>query len=345
MPKDVLITPANGSIDFKDTSGIVDAYIQLDDLGNLVINNPAGTLAIGNTAANLYIGDGTNSVDMIFEQNGKIRALTNKTLTLGQSDSFVTTASPFGFLSPDGTKTITARMLNTDVLSFQGGAGELLSISDSMTGTIFSVNDVSGIPSIEVLDTGLIKLGQYSGNVLIGTATDNATDKLQVNGSLSTNVIKSTIATGTAPFTVVSTTKVTNLNADLLDGANLGTSWTDITGGTIPVRHPSGYLYSNYFNSPADVTATTPTHIAIQTGSDNYFRWQTTAQFKTNLGIGGSGGQYFGNAAIKTISYNSNTISENVTITSGNNGFSAGPITISNGFTVTIANGANWIVI
>jgi hypothetical protein len=51
-----------------------------------------------------------------------------------------------------------------------------------MTGTIFSANDVSGIPSIEVLDTGLVKLAQYSGNVLLGSGTDNGA-KLQVTGS------------------------------------------------------------------------------------------------------------------------------------------------------------------
>lgn len=39
---------------------------------------------------------------------------------------------------------------------------------------------------------------------------------------------KSTIATGTAPLTVASTTKVTNLNADLLDGLHVATSGTAI---------------------------------------------------------------------------------------------------------------------
>jgi hypothetical protein len=67
-------------------------------------------------------------------------------------------------------------------LSFEGSAGQLFSITNSLTGTIYSVNDVSGIPSIEVLDTGLVKLAQYSGNVLIGTGTD-AGYKFQINAS------------------------------------------------------------------------------------------------------------------------------------------------------------------
>jgi hypothetical protein len=40
-----------------------------------------------------------------------------------------------------------------------------------MTGTIFSVNDISGIPSIEVLDTGLVKIAQYAGFVAYGVSS------------------------------------------------------------------------------------------------------------------------------------------------------------------------------
>ena len=114
--------------------------------------------------------------------------------------------------------TLKAYPTNSGTLSFEGSAGQLFSITNSLSGTIFSVNDVSGIPSIEVLDTGVIKLGQYSGNILLGKATDNSTDKLQVNGSITSTVLTSSIATGTAPLTVTSTTMVSNLNVDLLDG-------------------------------------------------------------------------------------------------------------------------------
>jgi len=185
MAKDVIITPASGLIDFKNTSGVSVSTIQLAD---------NGTFSIGNTASNLYIGDGTNSVDVIFEQNGKIRALTGKTLTLGQTDSTVNLNAPLTYTSPDGTKAITTTMLNAGALSFTGSAGQLLSITNSFTGTIFSVNDVSGIPSIEVLDTGVVKIGQYSGNVLVGTGVDNGLNKLQVNGSIA-------ISNATAPTT------------------------------------------------------------------------------------------------------------------------------------------------
>ena len=84
---------------------------------------------------------------------------------------------------------------NSGTLSFEASSGQLLSLANTMTGTIYSVNDVSGIPSIEVLDTGLLKLAQYGGNVLLGTGTDIGA-KFQILGSTATGV-------GTLPSGVV----------------------------------------------------------------------------------------------------------------------------------------------
>ena len=71
---------------------------------------------------------------------------------------------------------------NNGTLSFEGSQGQLFSITNDFTGTIFAVSDVSGIPSIEVLDDGTVKLAEFSGNVGIGTATPS--EKLDVNGNL-----------------------------------------------------------------------------------------------------------------------------------------------------------------
>jgi hypothetical protein len=56
------------------------------------------------------------------------------------------------------------------------------------------------------------------------------------------------------------------------------------------------------------------------------------------------GGQMLGNASVKAIHYNSQTIAENLTIAAGTNGLSAGPITINDGFSVTVSNGVVWSV-
>ena len=77
---------------------------------------------------------------------------------------------------------ITQRILDNGTVSFEGSVGQLFSITNSLTGTIFSVNDISGIPSIEVLDTGEIRLAQYSGNVGVGKSSPAS--KLDVNGTV-----------------------------------------------------------------------------------------------------------------------------------------------------------------
>jgi hypothetical protein len=89
MSRDVLITPALGLVQFKDAGGLVDATIQLD---NANVLNITGSVTLGDLAANVYIGDGVNSVDIIFEQNGAVRALAGKTLTLGQANSNISFA-------------------------------------------------------------------------------------------------------------------------------------------------------------------------------------------------------------------------------------------------------------
>jgi hypothetical protein len=71
-----------------------------------------------------------------------------------------------------GPQNITLRVYPTSngTLSFEGSAGQLFSITNSLTGSIFSVNDVSGIPSIEVLDNGIVKLAEFGGFVAFGVS-------------------------------------------------------------------------------------------------------------------------------------------------------------------------------
>ena len=77
----------------------------------------------------MYIGDGTNNVDIVFEQNGEIRGLTGRTLTLGQSDSNVTvtaqnfTANGLSYPTSDGTNGQVLTTNGSGTLSFTDAAG------------------------------------------------------------------------------------------------------------------------------------------------------------------------------------------------------------------------------
>lgn len=81
--------------------------------------------------------------------------------------------------------------------------------------------------------------------------------------------------------------------------------------------------------------------LPAQTGNSGKFL--TTDGTSASWGTA-TGGQFFGSAAVKAIAYNANTISENVTITAGNNGLTAGPLDIATGYAVTIEPGATWTV-
>ena len=48
---------------------------------------------------------------------------------------------------------------------------------------------------------------------------------------------------------------------------------------------------------------------------------------------------------LSVIRTNANTIGENITFAANTNGTSAGPITINSGFTVTIADGTEWVIL
>jgi hypothetical protein len=87
-----------------------------------------------------------------------------------------------------GAQTINLNVYPNDggTISFEGSSGQLFSITNKLTGTLFSVNDVSGIPSIEVLDTGLVKIAQYGGNVQIGSASSLLTQYGNASLGLST---------------------------------------------------------------------------------------------------------------------------------------------------------------
>lgn len=111
MPKDVLITPASANVQFKQASGNTEGLIELTDDGYLKITASNSGILLGDTASDVYIGDGVTSVDIIFEQSGAVRALTGKTLTIGQSDSTVRVNAPLQI-----TNTTLVANLNADLL-------------------------------------------------------------------------------------------------------------------------------------------------------------------------------------------------------------------------------------
>ena len=107
----------------------------------------------------------------------------------------MTVASNIAYVSPNAANTINSQMLNGGTLAWSGNAGQLFSITDSMTGNIFSVNDVSGIPMIAVDAGGNIYFAASGGFVAYGSST----------GITAAGSTQATATALTRPINVVST--------------------------------------------------------------------------------------------------------------------------------------------
>ena len=76
------------------------------------------------------------------------------------------------------------------VFNIEGSQGTLFTVTDELSGSLFSVNDISGIPIFEVFSDDTVKIGTYSaegievqgsdvkitGSLAVGNISPNATD-------------------------------------------------------------------------------------------------------------------------------------------------------------------------
>ena len=131
----------------------------------------------------------------------------------------------------------------TTAIDIQGSEGQLFSVTNNLTsGSIFSVNDVSGIPSIDVDADGTIQLAPFGASEYVGIGTTNPTQKLDVNGNVAIggSVYDANGQPGTngqvlsnvTGFGVSWTTTLSNLVEDTTPqlGGDLDLNSNDITG-------------------------------------------------------------------------------------------------------------------
>jgi hypothetical protein len=64
---------------------------------------------------------------------------------------------------------LTVYKSGSTVMSIQGSQGELFSITDSLSGSLFSVSNISGLPILEVFSDNTVLLGSYLDPMLITT--------------------------------------------------------------------------------------------------------------------------------------------------------------------------------
>ena len=158
------------------------------------------------------------------------------------------------------TGTIKLEVLTDGSLSFNGANGSLFSIADSVTGSLMSVNDTSGLPILEVFSTDKVVMGKYGQNTLVvdgtnnrvGIGTASPSDRLTIAGT-SNNGISFTGAT----------------NATIYSSSNLIASVTN----NLYLRPGSGYNVVVDTGSGLQVTSGDIRSPAFYYSADTSSRW------------------------------------------------------------------------
>jgi hypothetical protein len=241
--------------------------------------------------------------------------------------------------------------------------------------------DVSYISSQGSTGTCNLAIYQTTGRWFISKAGSTGSgSRLNVGGNIETDgKLISTVAIGTAPLQVTSTTEVPNLNANLLQGYNalglpyLGASvnvWLSDDGGqerfyfannshtylrtgnAFYFRNDSNNTFASFdsggrihFHEPGNDT--TQSSYRVQVTGDNGLNINaseslSSGQKSTVLRAGGDKLWIDSYAIFKK---NRNTVAENINVNTGDNCGSNGPITINSGTTVTINSGGQWTII
>jgi hypothetical protein len=121
------------------------------------------------------------------------------------------TASAFNF-SGSATSSIRLEVLPDGSLVFIGAAGALFGISDSLSGSLSSINDVSGLPIFEVFSDDKVVMGKFGTNALVVSGSQVGVGKSPQSGVL--DVSGSLILTGSLSVTQ-------NITASIISGSQI----------------------------------------------------------------------------------------------------------------------------
>ena len=197
--------------------------------GNLALqyNNYANAIGIGYQSTPAFLEDVTTT------KNFTDTEVTANTITFTAAHGFGTNGTKVNLKFKTVTGTPPTGLANNSVYQFTITSATVLTLAGigtnasldfegSLTKNLNITNSIAIGTDVNATKQNQIVLGSstYAETLLFGNVgiKKTPTEALDVNGNLIADILKSRIPTGTAPLVVASTTKVDNLNADLLDG-------------------------------------------------------------------------------------------------------------------------------
>jgi hypothetical protein len=184
---------------------------------------------------------------------------------------------------------------------------------------VFTQVDVDNIR----LDANTVSATDTNGNL---TLSPNGTGGVVLSGTNSVTVPVGTVAQ--RPGSPAAGMLRFNDDSDEFEGYN-GTAWASV-GGAALVNDTT--TATNLF--PLFASATTGTAATLNTSDAKLLYKPSTGELQSSALVASNG-----------IVVNSQTVTANYTIATGNNASSAGPVTVADGVSVTVSDGSRWVVV
>jgi len=213
------------------SASITDGYIQYSaDRG--------GTA--GRASAHFRSEDGT--INVLGDRTGINTSTPQARLHVANADTTLTT----GLFSGTGQNILTVigsgNTTSSPIFTVQGSSGELFSVSDSLVGSLFSVNDISGLPILEVFSDNTTLMGSYLAPSLNTTSRVIATTG-------TTNVYSIPTSAYTGAFFDYTVSDGTNLRAGNIMSIWSGTSVNITETQTTDFGNTSGLTFNMVVSS------------------------------------------------------------------------------------------------
>ncbi|MBJ6360887.1 right-handed parallel beta-helix repeat-containing protein [Paenibacillus sp. GCM10012307] len=157
-----------------------------------------------------------------------------------------------GFGVSGGNNLVLSNEIDEGDLLLQVKSGKTV-IANSFFQAVQYISTTTSVAPLQVAST--LKVDKLHADMLDGAHADTGATASTIamrgtDSSLRASIFNSTVASGTSPITVVSSTVVTNLNADMVDGFHAAQGVS--TPNTLATRNASGDLHANSFASSAN---------------------------------------------------------------------------------------------